>query len=374
MAELSALQKHACAACGAQAEWNPAKQRLVCPFCGTEASYRVDQSTGQMEELDLVRALRELPDEARGWQAQTRSVQCQSCKAVSVFAAERVGQNCEFCGSPALVDYREIRAPIRPQGLLPFKVTDTQVRDSIRRWFGSHWLAPSELKRRALVDTVRGIYVPYWTFDAKVVCPWRADAGYYYTTTETYRDANGNEETREVQQVRWEPASGVVEGFFDDEPFPATTGIGRDLLRQVEPFPTKEVVPYDTSYLSGFVVEHYQVVLVDAAQHARENMHAELREMCAADVPGDTHRNLEIEPVFSEETFRHLLLPVWLLHYNYGRKLYQVVVNGYTGSIAGQAPKSFWKMALLVTGILLLLLFMGGVLLEGGVQAAPLVP
>ena len=69
------------------------------------------------------KALRELPDEARGWLTERRTVQCQSCKAVSVFDPERVGQNCEFCGSPALVDYKEIKAPIRPQSLLPFKIS-----------------------------------------------------------------------------------------------------------------------------------------------------------------------------------------------------------------------------------------------------------
>ena len=68
----------------------------------------------QIHEIDLVATLRELPDEQRGWQAEKRSVQCQSCRAVMVFDPTRVGQNCEFCGSPALVDYNEIKAPIRP--------------------------------------------------------------------------------------------------------------------------------------------------------------------------------------------------------------------------------------------------------------------
>ena len=81
---------------------------------------------GAIEELDLAKALRELPDEDRGWQTEKRTVQCQSCKAVSVFDPERVGQNCDFCGSPALVDYQEIKAPIRPQSLLPFKVTESR--------------------------------------------------------------------------------------------------------------------------------------------------------------------------------------------------------------------------------------------------------
>src|SRR6187401_22586 len=120
--EVSALQKHACPACGAQAEWNPTKQKLVCPFCGTESPYVFDRDTGKAKELDLVEALRNLPDEKRGWQAERRTVRCQSCNAIMVFAPDRVGQNCEFCGSPALVPYEEIKAPIRPESLLPFKI------------------------------------------------------------------------------------------------------------------------------------------------------------------------------------------------------------------------------------------------------------
>ena len=94
---------------------------------------------------------------------------------------------CQFCGSPSLVPYEEIKAPIRPQSLLPFRVADTAVREQIRRWYKSKWLAPNALRSRALVDTVKGVYIPYWTFDAQAVCPWDAEAGHYYYTTETYR-------------------------------------------------------------------------------------------------------------------------------------------------------------------------------------------
>ena len=223
--EVTAREKFPCPACGAQAEWNPAKQKLVCPFCGTESPYQINPATGAIEEIDLVKTLRELPDSMRGWQTARRTVQCQSCNAVMVFDPARVGQNCEFCGSPALVDYEEIKDPIRPQSLLPFKVPETAVRERIRRWYASKWFAPGKLRSRALVDTVHGIYLPYWTFDAQTVCPWRAEAGYYYYTTETYRDGQGRVQTRQVQHVRWEPASGRVEHFFDDEPVPGTQGV-----------------------------------------------------------------------------------------------------------------------------------------------------
>ena len=116
----------------------------------------------------------------------------------------------------------------------------------------------------------------------------------------------------------------------------------------MEPFPTSEAVPYDTAYLSGFVVEHYQVVLIDAARHSREQMHRELERLCGAQVPGDTYRGLRISPVYESETFKHLLVPVWMLVYTFGKKSYQVIVNGNTGEIAGRYPKSFWKIAGLV--------------------------
>ena len=354
---VTALDTHPCPACGAQAVWNPGKQKLVCPFCGTESPYAIS-TTGEIQELDLVKALREIPDEERGWRTEKRTVQCQRCKAVSVFDPNRVGQRCEFCGSPELVDYQEIKSPIRPQSLLPFKVTEDNVRDQIHRWYKSKWLAPGALKTRSLVDTVKGIYIPYWTFDAKVVCPWEAEAGHYYYTTETYTDSNGRTQTRQVQHVRWEPASGVVEHFFDDEPIPGTRGVPLPLLRQVEPFPTKQLVPYDTSYLSGFVVEHYQVVLVDAAKEAEDEMNEKLEQMCAAQIPGDTYRNLVINPTYSARTFKHILVPIWMLTYTYGARGFQVIANGVTGRIAGQYPKSFWKVFFLVVAIIIVALIL----------------
>jgi hypothetical protein len=348
VSEVSAQVKHACPACGAQAEWNPTKQKLVCPFCGTESPYKIDRETGKIVELDLAKALSEMPADEREWMSARRSVRCQSCRAVMVFDADRVGQNCEFCGSPALVAYDEIQAPIRPQSLLPFKIDQSRVRDDIRRWWRSKWLAPGRLAGSALVDTVKSVYIPYWTFDAKVHCPWDAEAGHYYYVQVEGRDQQGRPVTRQERRVRWEAASGVIDHVFDDEPIPATHGVPIDLLRRIEPFPTAELVPYDTAFLSGHVVEHYQVVLNEAAGSSEAQMNARLEQLCGAQVPGDTYRNLRIYPVYSDRTFKHVLVPIWLLSYNFGPKAFQVLVNGYTGLIAGRYPYSFWKILFLV--------------------------
>jgi hypothetical protein len=325
----------------------------VCSFCGTETPFSVDPATGALVEHDLARALREIPDADRGWLAEKRTVQCQNCKAVSVYDVARTGQNCDFCGSPALIDYQELKAPIRPQGILPFKVDEGKVREQMRAWFRGRWLAPNNLSAKAMVDRVHGIYVPYWTFDAHAVCPWDAEAGHYYYTTESYRDNKGNMRTRQVRHTRWESASGEVRHFFDDEPVPGTHGLRQDLLKKIEPFATAEVQGYDSAFLSGFVVEHYQVVLVDAATRSQEQMTEQLRQMASAEVPGDTQRNLRIHPVFSGQTFKHILVPVWVLSFTYRAKIHQVLVNGYSGKIAGDYPLSWWKVFFLIVVIVI---------------------
>ena len=356
MTEATAQKKFSCPACGGEAQWNPGKQALVCPFCGTVSPAQVElTATGEqtIQEHDLVAALRSIPDDQRGWQAKKTSVKCQSCQAISVFDPERVGQRCDFCGSTALVPYEEIKEAFRPESLLAMKVSETQVRDSIRRWYGTRWFAPNKLKRAALTDTVKGLYIPYWTFDAQVHADWTAESGYYYYETETYRDSNGNTQTRQVQKVRWVPSSGSLDHFFDDELVPASRGVQPEMLRKVEPFPTKELVPYQPGFLSGWVVERYQIDLLAAAKQAREDMDAQVYRLCGSQVPGDTHRNLSVDTDYSGQTFKHILVPIWLLTYNYGPRNFQVVINAYTGAIAGKYPKSWVKITLAVLAALL---------------------
>src|SRR5215216_3261411 len=142
MSEATARQKFSCPAFGAEAQWNPGKQALVCPYCGVTSLAQVELTvTGQqlIKENDLAAALRSIPDDQRGWQAQKTSVRCQSCQAISVFDPARVGQRCDFCGSSALVPYEEIKEAFRPESLLPMKLTETKVRKLMRKWYGDVW-------------------------------------------------------------------------------------------------------------------------------------------------------------------------------------------------------------------------------------------
>lgn len=363
--EKLARTKYSCASCGGEAVWNAARQALVCGFCGTKSEGHVEPAAGgdeEIKEFDLAEALRALPEDARGWKRESTQVKCQSCQAISVFDAARVAQSCEFCGSSALVPYQEAKETIRPLSLLPFKVAETQVREKIRAWYSSRWFAPNALGSGARTDQVHGLYIPYWTFDARVDARWTAESGTYYYETRQVRDSNGQMRTEQVQRVRWQPAAGELDHFFDDDLVCASKGVHPKLLRQVEPFPTKELVPYDPAFLSGWIVERYQIDLLTASKTSQAEMQNAVEGMCAQAVPGDTQRNLRVDARYSGRTFKHILAPIYMLTYNYHGKPFQVVVNGVSGKMAGEHPLSWIKIFFAVVGALIALIVLLGLL------------
>jgi len=348
MSEVTALKKFNCTECGAEAVWNPSKKTLVCPYCGTISQTELKTDGSGIQENELFAALTALPENDGGWQVQRKTVKCQSCQAISVFDPARVAQNCDFCGSPAMISADDISAPVRPEAVMPFHVAHTKVREDIRQWYASHWFAPNNLGKKALTDTLHGIYLPFWTFDAQVHADWEAEAGHKYTV----RGSDGKSETR----IRWEYASGSLDHFFDDFLIPASRGVHPKLLHDVAPFPTTDqLMPYDPGYLTGWVVEQYQIDLKEAAAASKDRMDSEIERLCIQQIPGDTHRNLRVQSQYSGQTFKHVLLPVWLLTYNYGSKTYQVAVNGITGKIAGEYPLSWIKIAIVtIIGLIIL--------------------
>lgn len=179
----------------------------------------------------------------------------------------------------------------------------------------------------------------------------RRRAGIIITRRSRFVTPTATSRLVKYKKVRWVPSSGQVNHFFDDELVPASRGVQEEMLRKIEPFPTTTgLVPYNAGFLSGWVVERYQIDLVAAAQEARAEMDAAMERLCASEVPGDTHRDLQVESDYSGQTYKHILVPIWLLTYNYGARHFQVVINGYTGTIAGKYPKSWVKITFAVLG------------------------
>jgi hypothetical protein len=365
VSSVTALGKRPCSDCGGELEWIPAKQALACPFCGfvPKEQPKSAADVAGIIEHDLEKALGDTSNEKRGYGTETIKVKCQSCDAISVFEATHVAQRCDFCGSPSIAPYQETRDAITPESLLPVKFDASRTRDIVKQWVRSRWFAPDALKSGALTDTLKAIYLPYWTFDARAHGDWTAMSGEYYYTTESYTDSKGHTHTRSVRHTRWYPSAGQLDHFFDDAPVPGTVGVRMDLLTKVEPFPTSDLKPYDPAFVRGWTVERYRVDLRKAAEKNRADMDAEMMALCGQQVPGDTYSNLQVQTQYLARTFKHILVPVWLVTYTLGAKRYQVIVNGFTGETAGDRPiswvKVFFYIILPATILLIILLAIG---------------
>ncbi len=334
-------RKFLCGQCGADVVWHPGAGALRCDYCGFVRSLE----EGPREPV-LERALAsglENPEKT-GWGAERRSWKCGRCGAVESLEPGIRADSCAFCGTPGVVEAPADAELVRPQGVLPFKVTRADALGRFRTWLAGLWFRPNDLRRRAQLDSVRGVYVPFWTFDAATFSHWRAEAG--------HRRGSGKK-----SRIEWRPASGTLQHFFDDLPVPASRGLDHDLALRLEPFPTAELVPYDPQYLAGFLAEEYGTDLAAAHAIARERMIATLETACRAEVPGELCRNLVVETSWSGLAYKSGLLPVWIAAYLYRGKPFQFVVNGVTGLAAGTAPWSAAKIVLAVLAAGLVLLF-----------------
>ncbi|MFN3648264.1 MAG: zinc ribbon domain-containing protein [Armatimonadota bacterium] len=350
------VRKFPCKQCGANLEFAPGQQVLECPYCGFREEIPVTPEA--IREYDLEDALLRLPH-TEGWGTERRSLQCENCGAVTTFEEGQVAGDCAFCGSSKVVERDSATNVIRPESLVPFSVSREQAVGMFRKWISGLWFRPNNLQHAGQLAKITGAYLPFWTYDAFSSAYWTADAGYHYWETETYwetgPDGKQEQRTRQVQKTRWVPASGQRQDFFDDELVCASKGLPPNLIGGIAPFDLGRLAPYEASFLAGFTAEEYQIDLKGGWLVARERMEGEVYRRCAGDVPGDTHRNLSVNTAFSQMTFKHLLLPVWVAAYLYENRSYRFLVNGQTGKASGEAPLSWWKIA----GFTLLMVLLG---------------
>jgi DNA-directed RNA polymerase subunit RPC12/RpoP len=341
-----------CENCGAETRWDPDADALACEFCGHVKP--VPRGEGTIVE----RSFDEVGDAARGLGLALRVADCGTCGArVSFDDSSTVGA-CVYCGSTNVLAQEANRNALRPESLVPLDVGRASVEANFKKWTRGLWFRPNAIKNAKRFDAV-GVYVPFWTFDARVASEWSADAGYYYWVTETYwTTVNGKRQmqTRQVRKTRWVPAWGDRRDTYDDLAVLASAAQPAALVRKLGGFDTRELVPYRAEYLAGWHCEEYEVDLEGGWRQGLEAIEASQRARCAGDVPGDTHRSLQVRNRISDVRWKHVLLPIWSVAYQHGGKTYPVLVHGQTGKVVGKAPISWVKILLLVVGVVALVL------------------
>ena len=211
--DATAQKKFSCPSCGGEAQWNPAKKGPGLPLLRDRLRLPRPNSTppARRSSWNMIWSppCAAFPMTNAAGRPKKSPSNARVARPFPSSTRSTSSQRCDFCGSTAFVPYEEIKDAFRPESLLPMKIERNQVRDSIRRWYGTRWFAPNRLKDAALTDTVKGLYIPYWTFDAQVHADWTAESGYYYYVTETlprrqrpHPDTAGAENPLGAQQRR----------------------------------------------------------------------------------------------------------------------------------------------------------------------------
>lgn len=343
-----------CQQCGAKLTYKPGASALVCQYCNFEN--HVQTSEDDIEELDFHEYLRKA---AEGDITEEKLyIKCTACGAASTSEANVTSQACAFCDSE-IVSTAHSKKLIKPRSLLPFKISDHIAKQSYKDWLNGLWFAPNALKRKAKLNaSVNGIYVPHWTYDTNSWSNYTGERGeyYYVSVTKTRTNSDGKRETytdRE-RRTRWHATSGRVTNDFDDVLVTASNSLPRKYTQALEPWDLPNLVPYKDDYLSGFKAESYQVNLEQGFELAKEIMDDEIRDTIERDIGGDDQRINTVKTQYSNISFKHILLPVWISAYRYNEKVYRFLVNARTGEVQGERPYSWIKIALVSAAVIII--------------------
>ncbi|MCB1051301.1 MAG: hypothetical protein H6510_12975 [Acidobacteria bacterium] len=343
MSEAPQPQQFPCRQCGADLQWNPGSQLLTCPYCGFANQIEIPPAT--IEELDFKTWLQKMERESP--QIQVKQVRCEPCGAQVEFQNQATASTCPFCGSP-LVGQTLSSSHLKPQAVLPFRITQDQAMSGFEKWLKGLWFAPSMLKHQKDRDRLKGIYTPYWTFDSQTFTQYEGQRGDDYWETETYTThVNGKAEvrSRQVRKTRWRHVSGHVQVPFDDVLVMASESLPRKYTQALEPWDLGDLAPYDDRFLSGFLAEGYQVPLGQGFQLAQDRMAPIIDQHICRQIGGDHQRILWKSTQHSKVTFKHILLPVWLSAYRFKDRVFRFMVNARTGAVSGERPYSAIKIA-----------------------------
>lgn len=348
--EAQVSNKVKCNGCGANLTFAPGSATLDCQYCG--AKNEIKQEASRVEETDFEKFVSEHHAEEN--LHEINIVNCQNCGASTTLKPDVTSDSCPFCATALVVKNATSTKLIKPKYLLPFKVERKAAGEDYIKWLGGLWFAPNDLKRHAQTTTEKlvGIYLPFWTYDSDTSTDYSGERGTYYYVTETYRNSKGETETRQVQRIAWAPVSGNVSNDFDDVLVCASPSLPEKLAVALEPWDLKELSAFDERFLSGFKAESYRVDLKQGFEKAKSYMRDAIESTVKKDIGGDQQRVNNINTTYSDVTFKHILLPVWLSAYRYNNKVYHFMINARTGEVQGERPYSVIKITLAVIAVL----------------------
>jgi len=298
-----------CTVCGGLLD----EEDLFCANCGTEA-----------------------PLAATGGPTTTtttaRSFGCRGCGASMSYDAASGTLRCPFCGSQQ-VDEKPPAPIIQPDRIVPFAISKDQAVQSMRNWLGRGFWRPNDLSEQAAVVKMTPVFVPYWVFAAETFTYWSAD-----TSSVPFGAC-----------ASWAPMSGEHHGNYTGLLVSASGALTYEETAAIAPFDLSTGVPTAQVDLTQTIHEQFSVPRKSARPLAKQGLEALDQQACAQYVPGSC-RNLKTNTRIAGLTSEPLLLPIWIMAYQYEGHVYRFLLNGQSGRATGQAPES-WRKKIVVFGL-----------------------
>lgn len=307
------------------------EEDLFCANCGTEAP----GGAARADRGDVGRVA-------------TFNFECSSCGASMSYDAAARALRCPFCGSVDLQKVPDAKI-LAPKRVVPFHVSREQAEVAMRRYLGSSFWRPGDLAQTAALEAIAPVFVPYWVFEAHTHTYWTAD------TSQTPPGARAD----------WFPLFGEHEGRHEGLLVGASKALRPGETAALCPFDLSAGVPPEKVDLDNVTVEQFSLARKYARSIGRRLLdEAESRACDAEQIPGRS-RNVQVNSLATGLTSEPILLPIWIMAYRYRGNLFRFLVNGQTGRTTGEAPTAWWKLIVLVAGILaaiLLVLAVAGLL------------
>lgn len=328
-----------CAACGAPLDGLD----KFCPACGAPHRTAV---MAEAVEADTAEPIQKF-------------FRCETCGAEVATDPDVRSYVCPFCDSTYVVEYSpEVTGRQPPEFVIGFAVTLDKAQEQFREWISTNtWYRPGDLEQAKVVERLKGVYIPFWSFSMLAQSGWNASIGEYWYRTETYTTVENGKtvtKTRTVRETEWWDLSGRHHRYYSGYLVSGSRGLPQGLADRVKPFHLAGLKRYAPSYLAGWLSEEYSIARDDALHLSKQVFHQQEQSNIAAFLPGDTHRGLRVSTTFSDVNSDLILLPVYILSYRHGEKVYRFLLNGQTGKCDGDKPISWKRISIaIVVGLLL---------------------
>ena len=326
-----------CPSCGGKMIFSPENQSLTCHYCENTLDIASESTTIIEYSLSEAEALAD-----HNWGQEKMVIQCKQCGGQTVVDSSYKATNCVFCHSNHVIPQTD-SVGIKPESLVPFKITDSEAKKRFKTWLKKRFYAPRKLKNQLKLDDVKGIYIPFFTYDSDTYTAYKARRGDYYYTTRTRR-VNGKTVTERVRHTRWRNVSGVFQHYYDDVLINSSKKVDDKLISKIGGFNIASLASYQPEYLAGYMAERYSKSLKEGWDEGRSRVDQWIYQGIRDQVGGDEFRLVDHTTNYGDVKFKHLLLPLYMASFMYRDKVYQFIVNGATGQVASQYPKSVLKI------------------------------